>query len=70
MTDEPTPESIAAEMQAGLAEAEAQVAAMEAAQGLDDVPNILRLMEGALQPGDDPRLVAGVAALRRILLAV
>jgi hypothetical protein len=57
---------IEAEDAADLAEAERQIAMIKAARTAKDVPAILEAMEMALDPGDDPRLLEGVAALRRI----
>lgn len=53
MKERVTAESFQAELQAGLAEDEAQIAAMERA-GPGDVAAVLDVMARALQPGDDP----------------
>ncbi len=58
-------QQIAADLTAGLADAEEQIAALESA-GPADVAMVVAIMEKALDADADPRLVAGVAALRRI----
>lgn len=66
MTENPTAAYLAAMNAVDDAEADAQLAFLEAA-GPGDVGAVLDLMGRAIEPGDDPRLLLGLAALRRIL---
>lgn len=66
MHEKPTAVDIEADDAALAAEADAIIAMIEGA-GPGDVLAVLNAMAAALEPGDDPRLVAGVRTLRRIL---
>ncbi|SIS71565.1 hypothetical protein [Paracoccus saliphilus] len=61
-----TAEEVAAEDAALTAETTAQLAFLESARAAGDLDRVLELMGRAIEPGDDPRLTMGLAALRRI----
>ena len=62
-------ETIANEFAAGLAEAERHIEFLEIA-GPEDLAAVVAIMARAVDSDADPRLVAGVAALQRVLVRV